>query len=148
MLDIQPRVLVVDADAATLTSVASVAEEEGFDVRTAVDADGAIRQCRSEYIDLVMIDAGLDSTAGAGVLNSIRILKPSVRAVLMDGASGSHAPRSGQGEALERVEKPIGLDRLHRLFARLRTEAWHVPGMFYDSSPSNGVTAAGMQPQR
>ena len=129
-MDIQPRVLVVDADTATLSSVASVAEEEGFDVRTAVDADGAIRQCRSGYIDLVMIDASLKGKSGAEVLNSIRILKPSVR--------------------VERVEKPIGIDRLHQLFARLRTEAWHVPGMcmFSDRSTSIGFTAAGTPPQR
>jgi CheY-like chemotaxis protein len=109
-VDIQPKVLVVDADAATLTSVASVAEEEGFDVRTAVDADGAIRQCRSDYIDLVLIAPGIDAAADAEVLSSIRILKPSVRALS--------------------VEKPIGLDRLHQLFARLRTEPWHEPHSF------------------
>ena len=107
-MDIQPRVLVIDADNATLTSVASVAEEEGFDVRTAVDVDGAMRQCRSSYIDLVFIDAGCDGTpAAADVLSSIRILKPSVRAVVM--------------------EEPLGSDRLHSLFARLRCQAWHAP---------------------
>jgi len=145
-VDIQPRVLVVDADAATLTSVASVAEEEGFDVRTAVDADGAIRQCRSGYIDLVMIAANVGGASGAGVLNSIRMLKPSVRAVLMDGARGWPA-RPGRREDIERVEKPIGLDRLHQLFARLRTEAWHVPEVFSDLS-SVGLTPAGTQPRR
>ena len=90
-----------------LTSVASVAEEEGFDVRTAVDVDGAMRQCRSAYIDLVFIDAHCDGTPVADVLSSIRILKPSVRAVVM--------------------EQPLGPDRLHSLFARLRSESWHAP---------------------
>ena len=132
-MDIQPKVLVVDADAATLTSVASVAEEEGFDVRTAVDADGAIRQCRSDYIDLVLIAPGIDAAASAEVLSSIRILKPSVRALS--------------------VEKPIGIDRLHQLFARLRTEPWHVPGSaglktrHYVNEPDS-LIAAEMQPQR
>ena len=106
-MDIQPRVLVVDADTATLTSVASVAEEEGFVVRTAVDVDGAMRACRSSYIDLVFIDARCDGTPAADVLTSIRILKPSVRAVVM--------------------EKPLGSERLHSLFARLRCEPWHAP---------------------
>ena len=106
-VDIQPRVLVIDADAVMLTSVASVAEEEGFDVRTAVDVDGAMRECRSAYIDLVFIDARADGTQAADVLSSIRILKPSVRAVVM--------------------EKPLGPDRLHTLFARLRCESWHAP---------------------
>ena len=106
-MDIQPRVLVIDADDATLTSVASVAEEEGFDVRTAVDFDGAMRACRSAYIDLVFIDARCDGKPAADVLSSIRILKPSVRAVVM--------------------EKPLGSDGLHSLFARLRSESWHSP---------------------
>jgi DNA-binding NtrC family response regulator len=126
-LDIQPRVLVVDADTATLTSVASVAEEEGFDVRTATDVHGAMRQCRSGYIDLVMIDAALDSRSEAGVLNSIRTFKPSVRAVLMQGASATIEPFAGRADVIEHVEKPLGVDRLHQLFARLRTEAWHAP---------------------
>jgi DNA-binding response OmpR family regulator len=106
-VDIQPRLLVVDADTATLISVASVAEEEGFDVRTAVDVDGAMRQCRQSYIDLVLIDARGDGASAADVLSSIRILKPSVRAVLID--------------------QPLGSDHLHSLFARLRTESWHAP---------------------
>lgn len=127
-MDIQPRVLVIDADAVTLRSVATVAEEEGFDVSTALDAAAAIRECRSAYVDLVMIDAGADGRAGADVLNSIRILKPSVRAVFMEGASISeHRFISPSEDAIERVEKPVGVDRLHRLFARLRTQAWHVP---------------------
>jgi DNA-binding response OmpR family regulator len=104
-VDIQPRVLVIDADAATLTSMASVAEEEGFDVRTAVDVDGAMRQCRSNYIDLVLIDARGDRRSAADALSSIRIFKPSVRAVVM--------------------ERPLGPDRLHTLFARLRCESYH-----------------------
>ena len=104
-MDIQPRVLVVDADAAMLTSVATVAEEEGFDVRTAVDVASAMRQCRSAYIDLVVIDSRCDGPRPDDLLTSIRILKPSVRAVVVDA--------------------PLGPDHLHRLFAQLRAEAWH-----------------------
>jgi DNA-binding response OmpR family regulator len=101
----QPRVLVIDADTATLTSMASVAEEEGFDVCTAVDVAGAMRQCRSAYIDLVLIDAHGDRTSANKALSSIRIFKPSVRAVVMD--------------------TPLGPDRLHTLFAQLRCESYH-----------------------
>lgn len=104
-MDIQPRVLVIDADTATLTSVASVAEEEGFCVSTAVDADAAMRQCRVEYIDLVLIDARGDRTSAADALSSIRTFKPSVRAVVMD--------------------TPLGPDRLHSLLARLRCQSYH-----------------------
>jgi DNA-binding response OmpR family regulator len=146
-VDIQPRILVVDTDPVTLTSVASVATEEGFDVRTALDADGAMRQCRSGYIDLVVIDAALDSRSGYGVLNSIRILKPSVRAVLLQGGSGSVEPFHGS-EVIERVEKPLGLDRLHQLFARLRNESWHTPWTLSGAAWSSDTTEAGISLQR
>jgi len=104
-VDIQPRVLVIDADTAMLTSMASVAEEEGFDVCTAVDVDGAMRQCRSAYIDLVLIDARGDRTSANHALSSVRTFKPSVRAVVMD--------------------TPLGPDRLHTLLAQLRCESYH-----------------------
>ena len=90
-----------------LTSVASVAEEEGFDVRTAVDVDGAMRQCRSHTSIWCSSTPAATGRQAADVLSSIRILKPSVRAVVM--------------------EKPLGPDRLHSLFARLRCESWHAP---------------------
>jgi DNA-binding response OmpR family regulator len=103
-VDIQPRLLVIEADAAALTSVATVAEEEGFDVCTALDVDGAMRQCRSAYIDLVLIDAHGDRSSAANALSSIRTFKPSVRAIVMD--------------------TPLGPDRLHTLFASLRSESY------------------------
>ncbi len=106
-MDIQPRVLVIDADAAMLTSVASVAEEEGFDVRTAVDVDGAMRSAGLRTSIWCSSTRARTGRQAADVLSSIRILKPSVRAVVM--------------------EKPLGPDRLHSLFARLRCESWHAP---------------------
>lgn len=63
-----------------------LADEEGIDVRTAVDAPGAIDQCRLEYLDLVMINAGYDGESGISLLEAIRTLRPTVRAVLMNGA--------------------------------------------------------------
>ena len=104
-MEIQPRLLVIDADAAMLTSMASVAAEEGFDVRTAVDVDGAMRQCRSAYIDVVLIDARGDQRSAANTLSSVRTFKPSIRAVVMNA--------------------PLGPDHLHTLLARLRLESYY-----------------------
>src|SRR5262245_56684157 len=97
--------LVIDADAAMLTSLASAAAEEGFDVRTAADVDAAVRQCRSAFIDVVLIDARGDRRSAADALSLVRTFKPSVRAVVMDA--------------------PIGPDHLHMLFARLRCESYY-----------------------
>ena len=104
-MEIQPRLLVIDADAAMLTSMASVAVEEGFDVRTAADVDDAMRQCRSAYIDLVLIDARGDHRSAANALSSVRTFKPSVRAVVMN--------------------TPLGPDHLHSLLAQLRCESYY-----------------------
>ena len=45
-VDTPVRLLVVDLDARHSTVTSDLAEEEGIDVRTAVDAKGAISQCR------------------------------------------------------------------------------------------------------
>jgi DNA-binding NtrC family response regulator len=97
--------LVVDLDARHLTSMTDIADEEGIDIRTAVDANGAIRQCRLEYLDLVMISAGVDDTTGVSLLKTIRTLRPTVRAVLMNG---THVP-------------------IRQLLRELRSEPRHVP---------------------
>jgi DNA-binding NtrC family response regulator len=78
--------LVVDLGGGHLTPMTDIAEEEGIDVRTAVDATGAIRECRLEYLDLVMINAATDDTSGVTLLETIRTLRPTVRAVLMNRA--------------------------------------------------------------
>lgn len=85
-MDTPVRLLVVDLDTTHLTPVSDIADEEGIDVRTAVDASGAIRQCRLEYLDLVFINAGVDNASGVDVLERIRTLRPTVRAILMNGA--------------------------------------------------------------
>jgi len=88
-VDTPVRLLVVDSNAANLHSFASLAEEEGIDVRTAVDATGAIRQCHLDYLDLVMISTDAETRSGASLLQTIRTLRPTVRAVL---ASGTQPP--------------------------------------------------------
>jgi len=85
-VDTPVRLLVVDLDARHITVTTDLVEEEGIDVRTAVDASGAIDQCRLEYLDLVMINAGFDGESGATLLETIRTFRPTVRAVLMNGA--------------------------------------------------------------
>lgn len=88
-MDTPVRLLVVDLDSPRLTVMSDLADEEGIDVRTAVDATDAIRQCRLEYLDLVMINAGVDDESGLSLLEIIRTMRPTVRAVLLNG---EHVP--------------------------------------------------------
>lgn len=85
-VDTPVRLLVVDLDTRHHTVMTDLADEDGIDVRTAVDATGAIRQCRLEYLDLVMINAGIGDESGVNLLEAIRTMRPTVRAVLMNGA--------------------------------------------------------------
>jgi two-component system response regulator RegA len=85
LVDTPVRLLIVDLDAQYLGAMADLADEEGIDLRTASDATGAIQQCRLEYLDLVMISAGSDEASGLSLLETIRTLRPTVRAVLMNG---------------------------------------------------------------
>jgi DNA-binding response OmpR family regulator len=104
-LDTPLRLLIVDLDARHLRAIADLAHAEGIDVRTASDATGAIRQCRVEYLDLVMISVGPDGVSGLSLLETIRTLRPTVRAVLMNGA---HVP-------------------IRQILRDLRSEPRHVP---------------------
>jgi hypothetical protein len=80
-VDIQPRVLVIDADAVMFSSVANVAVEEasmrGRRPTWMVRYGSADRD-----IDLVLIDARGDDRSAANALSSARTFKPSVRAVV------------------------------------------------------------------
>ena len=99
------RLLVVDLNASRPTPMTDIADDDGLDIRTAVDANGAIQQCRLEYLDLVMINAGVDDASGVSLLESIRTLRPTVRAVLING---THIP-------------------LRQMVRELRSEPRHVP---------------------
>jgi CheY-like chemotaxis protein len=131
-VDTPVRLLVVDPNAASLASMASLAEVEGVDVRTAVDASGAVEQCRLGYLDLVMIDAGSDGAAGNRLLQAIRTQRPTVHAVLM-GGPGARAARPSPGEDLACFDKPIGLGPRRQLVRELRNRPRHVPNDFSDA---------------
>lgn len=105
VVDTPVRLLVVDLDAGHPTAITDIADEIGIDIRTAVDASGAIRQCRLEYLDLVMINAGVDATSGVNLLETIRTLRPTVRAVLVNR---THVP-------------------IRPMLRELRSEPRHVP---------------------
>jgi DNA-binding NtrC family response regulator len=130
-VDTPVRLLVVDPSAANLASMASLAEVEGVDVRTAVDASGAVEQCRLGYLDLVMIDAGADGIAGNRVLQAIRTQRPTVHAVLMSGP-GSRVFRPSPDEDLAWFDKPVGLGPLRQLVRELRKRPRHVPNDLSD----------------
>jgi DNA-binding NtrC family response regulator len=129
-VDTPVRLLVVDPSAADLASMASLAEVEGIDVRTAVDASGAVEQCRHGYLDLVMIDAGAD---GSRLLQAIRTQRPTVHAVLMSGP-GARVARPSRDEDLACFDKPVGLGPLRQLVRELRNRPRHVPNDLNDGS--------------
>ena len=104
-VDTLVRLLVVDLNAGRPTSMTDIADDDGLDIRTAVDASSAIRQCRLEYLDLVMINTGVDDASGVSLLETIRTLRPTVRAILING---THVP-------------------LRQMVRELRSEPRHVP---------------------
>ena len=73
--------LIVHLGARHITVTTDLAEEEGIDVRTAVDEMGAISHCRLEYLDLVMINA-------ASMVNRVSLARSHPHAT----ADGSGSP--------------------------------------------------------
>src|SRR5215471_19157152 len=78
------RVLIVDADPATLAAAAQVLQSEGHATATAFDAAGAIAVAeRLGPFDLLIID--LDSTSGVELVDALRRRDPVMHVLYVTG---------------------------------------------------------------
>jgi len=81
-----PKILLVDDDESSRTTLSALLEDDGFSVRCTASMGGA-----NEYLagnanaDLVLLDQNLGDGLGSDLLPSIRARLPGVRVLLMSG---------------------------------------------------------------
>ncbi|MCC7380448.1 MAG: sigma-54-dependent Fis family transcriptional regulator [Deltaproteobacteria bacterium] len=106
------RILVVDDEPNTLTTLRRALELEGYEVHTA----GTIREARAglrEGPDLALLDVRLPDGDGIDLLSQLAQAGSAVPIVMMSGhATIDDAVRATQLGARDFLEKPIGQDRL------------------------------------
>lgn len=125
-----PRVLVVDDEANHARVMAIGLRLEGFDVETAIDADGALGRLADAGFDLAVVDLMMPGTNGIQLARLMRERFPQTRVVLTSAyhLSERQLVRADCG-AVGFVPKPFDLTELAR-FLRDKLPGAEVPGPF------------------
>jgi len=125
-----PRVLVVDDEANHARVMAIGLRLEGFDVETALDADGAMGHLGDRGFDLAVVDLMMPGTNGIQLARLMRERFPQTRVVLTSAyhLSERQLVRADCG-AVGFVPKPFDLTELAR-FLRGKLPDAETPGPF------------------
>jgi len=117
----QPNVLIIDDDAAVLSSLSHALRSESFAVRTAANAaEGILRFVVSEP-DIVLLDLTMPGENGWDAFEEMSRQSPLVPVVIITAQPGQfHFARTACVAAL--VEKPVDIPSLVQLMRRLLTE--------------------------
>ncbi|MBI3566187.1 MAG: response regulator [Elusimicrobia bacterium] len=106
------NVLVVDDDPGVLRVVARLLAGR-FEVRTAEDADTALRMALAKRPDLVLMDVHFRGTDGMTALRELTRFDPDLRVVML---SGDHSPETVDQAmrcgAVAYVTKPVAADEV------------------------------------
>ena len=119
-----PRVLLVEDDDSTRTSIAANLEAHGYRVREAGTAADAVRAWDTQRPDLVVLDLGLPDADGTTVIRRVR--RDGTTPILILSARDDEPDKVAALElgADDYVTKPFGLEELRaRVVALLRRAA-------------------------
>ncbi len=106
------RILVVEDDAAVLSGLVEILEENGHDTSAAVSADDALKRDLSA-VDLLLTDLVLPGSNGLELLAEARKRRPSIAVILMTGnASIPTAVEAMKRGALTYLTKPFDPEEL------------------------------------
>lgn len=114
-------VLIVDDEEDIRDLVAGVLEDEGYETRTAADADSAIEALSARRPSLVLLDVWLQGSRldGLELLEEIKRRDPSIPVLMISGHGNiDTAVAAIRKGAVDFIEKPFEADRLLHLVAR------------------------------
>ncbi len=107
------NILVVDDEINILTSVRSILEDEGYQVRTAKSAEEAIEVVKKNPPDLMLLDIWLPKMDGLEALKTIREISPNLGVIMISGhANIDTAVKATKLGAVSFIEKPLSMHRL------------------------------------
>lgn len=107
------HVLLVDDEIEFVTTVAERLSLRGLSVRTALNAEEALRQINDDQPDAVVLDVRMPEVDGLVLLQQIRVRYPQIRVLVLSSHSsirdGIEAMRLG---AVDYLTKPVHIDEL------------------------------------
>jgi len=106
-------ILVVDDEPQIRETVSGLLQDEGFEVLTAPDGEGALKLVREELPDLVLLDIALPGRDGLETLKDLKDQHPTLP-VIMISAYGSveNAVKATRLGAYDFIEKPPHADKI------------------------------------
>jgi DNA-binding response OmpR family regulator len=117
----QPRILVVEDDAAIAGGIVRGLRKEGFEVELLTTAADVVRRATTESFDMVVLDLMLPDDSGFTVLEALRH-RSSIPVIVLTACTDlGDRLRSFELGAADYLSKPFWMDELvARLRARLR----------------------------
>ncbi len=107
------KVVIVDDHAAIIGMMTQVVESlPGFKVvGSALDATSALKLCRSQPVDIIILDLVLPGVSGLALLNDLNAIRPQARVLIFTGNLNAAAMRGAiAAGVLGVVEKMASLD--------------------------------------
>ncbi len=106
-------ILIVDDEAAILTSLRSILEDEGYDVSVAGSGAEALKMYTTDPPDLMMLDIWMPELDGLETLRRVKEFVPTAQVIMMSGhGSIETAVRAIKLGAYDYIEKPLSLENV------------------------------------
>ncbi len=107
------RILIVDDDAASLSSLGEAMTKEDYQVTLAGNGEEAIRLAREQEYDVVITDLRMRDVDGLQVLRTFKALRPETVLIVMTGfASMDTVVEAMSAGAYDYISKPFRLDQM------------------------------------
>jgi two-component system nitrogen regulation response regulator NtrX len=107
------KILIIDDEPGIRRTLASILEDEKYQVRTAEDAVAGLEILEREAINLIFLDVLLPRLGGMEALERIRVKWPEIEVVVISGhANVDMAVRAVKLGAFDFLEKPLSLDKV------------------------------------
>lgn len=113
------RILVVDDDAGHRTALLALVEEWGYGGLGAEDGETAVRLCRDEPFDLILMDVRMAGMSGIDALREIKAYNPSIPILIMTAYSDVETAVSAlKSGAYDYLTKPLDFEELRLTIER------------------------------
>jgi DNA-binding NtrC family response regulator len=113
------RILVIDDDTAGLTLLASILENQGYEVETATNGREGIQLIDGNRFDVVITDLSMPEVDGIGVLEHLSAFFPDTLCIILTGyGSIENSVAAMKKGAFDYITKPIKASELQLLVER------------------------------
>ncbi len=136
------RILVVDDDRNSRESLGRALRRDGYEILVAENGKVALEVARENEVDLVLTDLKMPGLDGLDFLESLRVVRPDVPAILISAfASVDTAVKAVRRGVSDVLEKPIRLRDVRRAIKRV-VDTHRIAGYNPLREQANGTTAA------